>query len=328
MLLLLAAGLLAFGVHDYLRARAWQPPAPAPSPSASPAAPPATPDPKTPATPPPDPPDIGVSCVFIGAGALWLLALVGLTASETAAVERIGVFRVITLLGRSQHAFPCARWIERARAGVLAGVDLAGTAIARLKCLAAPGWSVTGGAGRTVLRIHPESPRATRAAIKEAGKAPLCLLLDPAWEAPAHLCWPPDPGGALHPHTARAKGPAAAAFLIVTLAPGHHDQVSVVEDGIQLSVTARNLGKLTEALEAHESVDLPLPDMSKFCLRWAGIRAPQSRAPEAGTSAPDLPPPRPDVPLPSPSLAPAASWQTFTAALPGSPPLAGTRRTE
>lgn len=250
------------------------------------------------------------------------LALVGLTADETTAVDQVGVFRVLTLLGRSQHAFPCAPWIERGRASVTAAIDLAGSVLSKLHRIPAPGWSCTGGGGRTLLRIHPESPRAARAAIKQAAKAPLCFLLDPAWEAPAHFCWPPDPDGALHPHTARAKGSASAAFLIVRLTTGRTDQVTAVEDGIQLAVTTRNLGKITEALEGHESLDLPLPDMSKFCLRWTGVRAPQSRAPEAGSAEPDLPPPRPDVTLPNPNFTPAANWQTFTAALPGKPPAA------
>jgi hypothetical protein len=144
------------------------------------------------------------------------LAVILLTEEESQAIQRVGSYRVLTLLGQAYRYYPCPPWAERQRPGVITYRDAQESILTKITCL--PGaaatvrWQIDRAANPYVrlpsgdllsesgkvqgegltLRIEAGSLDYVREALRRlpAG-APFAVLTRPDPRADARLVWKP-----------------------------------------------------------------------------------------------------------------------------------------
>lgn len=244
------------------------------------------------------------------------LALVGLHASELAALEHVGKTRILSHLARLENATAFPRGCDWRRAPVADRLGVNLTKLAATRRVAVPDWCVVSrGAGLTI-RVLEGSDNGLADIEGLAAGTTIGFLTDPAWDTPPGHPWPPPPQDNDRPEVLGAwstpDAPAGGAqgfspaFLAVTTA--EEDGVSNMEDGLLLKLKPATQKQLADALKRHQRLDLEFPDRTVFRVRWASRTAAPLKIADK-----DLPcPERPPVPPPAPTFAKQASWQTFT----------------
>jgi hypothetical protein len=222
------------------------------------------------------------------------LAMTLLQPDEAAVVERAGVYRILSLLGRTNRYYPFPCWSDRDRPPV---IDPPAFAASLLSKTAAggycPGASVrvwmpdapralanspdreAPGVGDTVELWLPRGGTAELAAgLRSLGPSgSVALRTDPDPRAEVRLVWRPGQTG---PETITPDGSDAlmmtGGFLLLVFDPSLSDAATLIEDGFAAMLGAASWERVLDAITRQEPADVPSAEPGKkaFAVRWHG----------------------------------------------------------
>jgi len=222
------------------------------------------------------------------------LAAIFLRGAEVDAVEAIGTYRVLALLGEHYHYYPTPFWSDRDRPLMLTQADLEASLLAKVPSVALPGATVSiasraqfadepaAGAGVSlpreglmegpvILHLTEEHESALREILQKVpAEAPFALLTTPAREANVRLVWRP---GQTQVHTIYPHGSPPSritgGFLFILPHTEPEPGASLLEDGFALRLAAEQWQGLREALLKGEPWQLQASgDRLGFSVEW------------------------------------------------------------
>jgi hypothetical protein len=222
------------------------------------------------------------------------LAMTFLRAEEAAIVQQIGVYRILTQLGRVNRYYPYPSWSDRDRAPVTDPaafetsllskvgrvVSLRGVHV-RMQFSAMPE-VVAGTRDRDVANLgepvevwfsRGQGPELTTVLRSFGESGSFVLRTDPDPHADARLVWQP---GQMSAQTIAPEGSPAGlvtgGFLMVVFGPSLVDGARVLEDGFAVTLGAEAWQRVLRAVSTGESADVAAhePGMKPFAVRWIG----------------------------------------------------------
>ncbi len=221
------------------------------------------------------------------------LALTLLLPTEAEVVERVGPYRILSLLGIKNRYYPYPSWSDRDRAPVADVRSFELSQLSKLPALTCHGASVRtripnaptaipGSRDRTAARtddaIELRLPRGRGAELANTLRSlgtssALTLRTDPDPQSDVRLVWEP---GQTEPLTITPDGSLAGlmtgGFLMCVFGSGISDGARVIEDGFALTCGSESWQRILNAVATEESMDLVAQksEGKSFLIRWVG----------------------------------------------------------